>query len=161
MLNNVTLSRNNFEHFPTGPPKQFASVQVQDHIVVVIYEGVSLRFSMVTAIKHSVILLFYNIIIRCSCTCRCCKDCLSTSLQIIKPALLAPHHKEHFTGETSMPQQCTKKFLSNSLGLVDFAIGLVNSVLNLPDGQVKYFAEFNSQKNYEINSAPKKMLGAR
>ena len=116
---------------------------------------------MVTAIKHSVILLFYNIIIRCSCTCRCCKDCLSTSLQIIKPALLAPHHKEHFTGETSMPQQCTKKFLSNSLGLVDFAIGLVNSVLNLPDGQVKYFAEFNSQKNYEINSAPKKMLGAR
>ena len=60
-----------------------------------------------------------------------------------------------------MPQQCTKKFLSNSLGLVDFAIGLVNSVLNLPDGQVKYFAEFNSQKNYEINSAPKKMLGAR
>ena len=37
MLNNVTLSRNNFEHFPTGPPKQFASVQVQDYIVVVIY----------------------------------------------------------------------------------------------------------------------------
>ncbi len=28
MLNNVTLSRNNFEHFPTGPPKQFAAVQV-------------------------------------------------------------------------------------------------------------------------------------
>ena len=28
MLNNVTLSRNNFEHFPTGPPKQLAAVQV-------------------------------------------------------------------------------------------------------------------------------------
>ena len=28
MLNNVTLSRNSFEHFPTGPPKQLAAVQV-------------------------------------------------------------------------------------------------------------------------------------
>ena len=28
--------------------------------------------------------------------------------------------------------------MSDSPGLVDFAIGLVNSVLNLPDGQVKY-----------------------
>ena len=55
MLNNVTLSRNNFEHFPTGPPKQFASVQVQDYIVVVIYEEVSIRLSMMTATKHSVI----------------------------------------------------------------------------------------------------------
>ena len=37
--------------------------------------------------------------------------------------------------------------------LVDFAIGLVNSVLNLPDGQVKYLEEFNLQENCEINSA--------
>ena len=36
--------------------------------------------------------------------------------------------------------------------LVDFAIGLVNSVLNLPDGQVKYLEEFNLQENCEINS---------
>ena len=43
--------------------------------------------------------------------------------------------------------------VSDSLGLVDFAIGLANSVLNLPDGQVKYFDEFNLQKNCEINSA--------
>ena len=27
-------------------------------------------------------------------------------------------------------------------GLVDFAIGLVNSVFNLPDGQVLFFEEF-------------------
>ena len=33
--------------------------------------------------------------------------------------------------------QRAKKVVSDSLGLVDFAIGLVNSVLNLPDGQVK------------------------
>ena len=32
--------------------------------------------------------------------------------------------------------QCAKKVVSDSLGLVDFAAGLVNSVLNLPDGQV-------------------------
>ena len=45
-------------------------------------------------------------------------------------------------------------------GLVDFAIGLLNSVLNLPDGQVKYFEEFNLQKNFKINSAHQKILGA-
>ena len=49
--------------------------------------------------------------------------------------------------------------MSNSPGLVDFAIGLVNSVLNLPDGQVKYFEEFNLQKNCEINSAHQKFWG--
>ena len=31
--------------------------------------------------------------------------------------------------------------MSSSLGLVDFALGLVNSVLNLPKGQVKSFWE--------------------
>ena len=32
--------------------------------------------------------------------------------------------------------QRAKKVVCNSPGLVDFAVGLVNSVLNLPDGQV-------------------------
>ena len=36
--------------------------------------------------------------------------------------------------------------MSDSPGLVDFAIGLVNSGLNLPDGQVKFFEEFKLQK---------------
>ena len=35
-----------------------------------------------------------------------------------------------------------KKVVSDSLGLADFAIGLVNSVFNLPDGQVMFFEEF-------------------
>ena len=36
--------------------------------------------------------------------------------------------------------QRAKKFMRfDSLGLVDFAIGLVNSVLNLPGGQVNFF----------------------
>ena len=38
--------------------------------------------------------------------------------------------------------QCAKKVVSDSAGLVDFAIGLVNSVFNLPDGQVMFFVEF-------------------
>ena len=48
---------------------------------------------------------------------------------------------------------CTKKVVSNSLGLVDFAIGLMNFVLNLPDGQVEVLEEFKLQNNCEINSA--------
>ena len=42
--------------------------------------------------------------------------------------------------------QRAKKVMSDSLGLVDFAMGLVNSVLNLPDGQVKSFVEFKKEK---------------
>ena len=53
-----------------------------------------------------------------------------------------------------------KKVVSDSLGLVDFAIRLVNSVLNLPDGKVKYFEEFILQKNREINSTYQKNWGA-
>ena len=34
-----------------------------------------------------------------------------------------------------------KKVVSDSLGLVDFAIGLGIFVLNLPDGQVPFFGE--------------------
>ena len=49
--------------------------------------------------------------------------------------------------------------MSDSPGLMDFAIGLGNSVLNLPEGQVKYFEEFNLQKNSEINSAHQKIGG--
>ena len=49
--------------------------------------------------------------------------------------------------------------MSNGLGLLDFAIGLVNSVINLPDGQVKFFEEFKLQKNCEINLLIKTFLG--
>ena len=40
-----------------------------------------------------------------------------------------------------------KKDVSDSPGLVDFAIRLVNCVLNLPGGQVKLFGKFKLQKN--------------
>ena len=42
--------------------------------------------------------------------------------------------------------QHAKEVVSDNLGLVDFAIGLVNSVLNLPDGQVILGGEFKLQK---------------
>ena len=40
---------------------------------------------------------------------------------------------------TSWPKQRAKKVLSDSPGLVNFVIGLVNPVFNLPDGQVIFF----------------------
>ena len=56
--------------------------------------------------------------------------------------------------------QRAKKVVSDSLGLVDFAIGLVNSVLNLPNVQEKNFEEVNAQKNFETNSVHRKIWGA-
>ena len=50
--------------------------------------------------------------------------------------------------------------VSDSPGLVDFAIELVNSVLNLPDGQVTFFEEFKLQKKCLINPAYQNVLGA-
>ena len=43
---------------------------------------------------------------------------------------------------------------------MDSVIGLVNSVFNLPDGQVMLFEEFEQQKNCEINSGCQKTFGA-
>ena len=43
---------------------------------------------------------------------------------------------------SGVPGQRAKKVVSDSRGLVDFAIGLVSSVFILPDGQVMCFEEF-------------------
>ena len=56
-------------------------------------------------------------------------------------------------------RHCAKKVVSDSPGLVDFAIGLVNSVINLPGGQVNFFEEFKLQKNCELNLLIKTFLG--
>ena len=63
------------------------------------------------------------------------------------------------TAPVSCKPQRAKKVVSDSPGLVDFAIGLVNSVINLPDGQVEFFEEFKLQKNCEINLLIKTFLG--
>ena len=52
-----------------------------------------------------------------------------------------------------MKVQHAKTVVAESPGLVDFAIGLVNLVLNLPDGQVEVLEQFKLQKNCEISSA--------
>ena len=41
---------------------------------------------------------------------------------------------------STLLSQCARKVVSDSPGLVDFAIGLVISVLDLPDGQVNCWA---------------------
>ena len=56
--------------------------------------------------------------------------------------------------------QRAKKVVSDSLGLMYVAYGLVNSVFNLPNGQVMFFEEFEWQKNCEINSANQNVFGA-
>ena len=56
--------------------------------------------------------------------------------------------------------QCAKKVVSDSPGLVNFAIGLGNFVPNLPDGEMKFFEEFKLQKNCRINSAHQNVFGA-
>ena len=61
---------------------------------------------------------------------------------------------------TRLQKQRAKVVMSDSPGLVDFAIGLVNSVLNLADGQVKFFEEFKLQKNCVINPAHQNVFGA-
>ena len=54
--------------------------------------------------------------------------------------------------------QHAKKVVSDSLGLVDFAIGLVNSVLNLPNGQVIFRGNTNYPRTV-INPAHQILFG--
>ena len=49
--------------------------------------------------------------------------------------------------------QRAKKVVSDSLGLVDFAIGLVIFALNLPDGQVLFFRGNSNYRRIVINPA--------
>ena len=57
-------------------------------------------------------------------------------------------------------KQRAKKVLSDSPGLVDFAIGLVNSVFNLPDWQVRSFLRnLNNRRTVKSILLVKKFLG--
>ena len=56
--------------------------------------------------------------------------------------------------------QCAKKVMSDSLGLVDFAFGLVIFVLNLPDGQVLFFWEIQITEGLLSILPTKKGIGA-
>ena len=52
--------------------------------------------------------------------------------------------------------QRAKKVVSGSPGLVDFAIGVVVFVLNVPDGQVLFFWENSNYRGIVINPANQK-----
>ena len=61
--------------------------------------------------------------------------------------------------ESAVITQHAKKVVSDSPGLVDFALRLVSSVINLPNGQGKFFEEFKLQKYCQINLLIKTFLG--
>ena len=54
--------------------------------------------------------------------------------------------------------QRAKKVVSDSPGLVDFAIGLVNSVFNLPHGQVMFLRNSNNRRTVKSIPLVKKLL---
>ena len=56
--------------------------------------------------------------------------------------------------------QHAKKVVSDSPGQVDFAIGLVIFVLNLPNGQVLFFLGNSNYRRIVINPANQKGFGA-
>ena len=56
--------------------------------------------------------------------------------------------------------QHAKKVMSDSLGLVDFAIGLVIFVLYLPDGQVLFFGEIQITEGLKSILLIRKGFGA-
>ena len=57
------------------------------------------------------------------------------------------------------PLQRSKIVMSDRPGLVDFAFGQVNSVLNLPDGQVNFLGKFKLQKDGNQSCKSKRVLG--
>ena len=50
-----------------------------------------------------------------------------------------------FFFQTKVCVQCEKKVVSDIPGMEDFAIALVNSLLNLSDRQVKFLGEMESK----------------
>ena len=62
---------------------------------------------------------------------------LTTRIQ----ACIDPYRSRHRKYHLRYLVQRAKKVVSDSPGLVDFAIGLVIFVLNLPNGQVLFFGE--------------------
>ena len=59
----------------------------------------------------------------------------------------------------SFISQRAMKAVSDSPWLVDFAVGLVNSVLNLPDGQARFLGEFKLPRNCNQSCLSKHFFG--
>ena len=65
---------------------------------------------------------------------------------------------QHALASTHMTQRA-KKVVSDSPGLVYFAIGLVNSVFILPDGQVIFLRNSNNRRTVKPILLVKELLG--
>ena len=89
--------------------------------------------------------------------------CFCFTLYKLCGAILVENIDDNFNSSAKFShliiKQRAKKVVSDSLRLADFALGLVTSVLNLPDRQVMVFEEFKLKKNCEINSACQKAFG--
>ena len=85
--------------------------------------------------------------------------CSSPILTLIPSSLIhcpsntlkGPYNNRH--------HQSAKKVVSDSPGLVDFAFALVNSVLNLSDGEVNFFGKFKLQKDGNQSCQSKRVWG--
>ena len=62
-------------------------------------------------------------------------------------------------GNLAASKQCAKKVVSDSPGLLDFAIRLVNSVFNLPNRQVMFVEDSNNIRTVKSILPIKKLLG--
>ena len=62
--------------------------------------------------------------------------------------------------ENTSTDQHAKKVTSDGLGLVDFAVGLVISVLNFPDGQELFLCEIQITEGLQSILLIKKGFGA-
>ena len=72
---------------------------------------------------------------------------LSKSIALCIRAILGATNPEIML--STLLSQCARKVVSDSPGLVDFAIGLVISVLNLRNGLVLFFGEVQITKGLE------------
>ena len=115
--------------------------------------------------KALVYIIIFSFTITC-CTC----DSHWGDCSIHFNCVVIRHSWENWEGKSTLVRaaqewlrtwtQRANKVVSNSPGLVDVAIiGLVNSVLNLPEGQVKLFGKFKLQKNCNQCRSPKILLG--
>ena len=92
---------------------------------------------------------------------RAMQAALKNSQLVSKHVQMIVYRKQNFIiSDTFMAcTQRAKKVVSDSPGLLDFVIGPVNSVFNLPDRQVMFLSNSNKGKTVKSILLVKKLLG--
>ena len=82
------------------------------------------------------------------------------STVLLKKAVLnmLSANKSWYIHKSFRSDQRAKQVVSNSSGLVDFLIGVVNSVLNLPNRQMNFFGEIHIMEKQQ-SILPVKFFG--